>query len=132
MAETKLDLATLTYVIEDKKYQINPEGHLPKVANIIMAEAKRYEKTFTESMKGEVGESVRLENQRASSKIILEVGLVNFKYDDAINIHGYGILDQVATELYRFLVVGGGKAGVLHSLQQLGVIPNTSNGSHPE
>jgi hypothetical protein len=125
----QVDLATLSYEIEGKKFKLNPKGHLPEVTDKIEKIADHYEKVFRNT---NATESERRKEQRKSTKQILELGLDSFVYENAVQEHGYGLLDHAATELHRFFV-NGGVGGLKHSLQQLGLTTlNTSNGSEEQ
>jgi len=122
----KYNLDYLEIVVGDYKTKINPDGHLPEVADKILESVE----TFERIVKKNPSIATKIKANRESTRTILNIGLVDFDYKDASEKLGYGILDKLANFLLVYHVEHGGKEGFRLWLTQLNLVMKTqSNGT---
>jgi hypothetical protein len=113
------DLARMEYFVKDpetkqivKKWKVNPKGHVNPIHAEIRAVVAKYEDFVNSIEPGKAVETQRTNLRIETTKKILELGFLDFNYDEASQDENLGpaILDKIADDVYSFLVVVGGKA----------------------
>ena len=116
---------TLEAYAHQHSFKINPKGHVKSNKEAIRKIQKKYKKNMESA---EAQNDLMLQNDlyELASKEILEIGLLNFSYDNWAENEDVGptVLGQLATELAYFLMVQGGKAGYQHWLMQQKLVTN--------
>jgi len=117
-----IDADKLQAFITNHRWAINPDGHIKSIRDKIKVQLKEFLEIIA-NQKTQIDVLDSQEKTDAIAKIILELGLVDFKYDENAEDPEIGPVNLkfLAQELGYFLVVQGGKDGYTHSkmLQQL-------------
>ncbi|MCV0398552.1 MAG: hypothetical protein K5785_01000 [Nitrosarchaeum sp.] len=116
-----IDQATGKYFINygEITWTIRKDGHLPQYTDKIEAIVEKFEKSIKEKEDGIITVKEALKISRECSKEILEIGLVDFNYDDVLAKIGYAEIDKIAVDLKLLFLDVGGLGEYLHSQQQL-------------
>lgn len=108
------------------KMKINPNGHLPTIADAILKHVEEFENFVATGPSG----SQKVKVNRETTKKILELGLVGFNYEEARKAVGDGVLEKVSDFLFVYHVENGGKEGFrLWQISQSMAMMRISSGS---
>ena len=122
-----LDVPTLSYFCGDDSWRINPQGHLPKIADKLEKLVTAFEKITEELKSGKMADKVAQLEAQGNIKEMLALSLLpkgvgnpkGFDFDEALEKYGYRTLDGIAIDLKRFLLDIGGVEEYKLSRQRL-------------
>ena len=112
-----VDIASLKYYIKEDSWDINPNGHLPKVSEKIT----EFANNFAEEMKGLSNGKITPKEAEAKGKKcnreILKLALIQksdstpngFDFDETVEKYGWKPVDGMVVDLKLFLVDYGGQ-----------------------
>jgi len=122
-----LDVPTLSYFCGDDSWRINPQGHLPKIADKIEKLVAEFDKVANDLRKGKMEDKDAQQQAQGFVRKTLELALLpkgignpkGFDFDESLEKYGYRTLDGIAIDLKRFLLDIGGVEEYKLSRQRL-------------